>query len=58
MQRRDRQAITRSDNDHVMGIFTDGYEQHPYDEWLLTTVVNILDDDLHIGSAGLLPARE
>jgi phage/plasmid-like protein (TIGR03299 family) len=49
-----RQAITRSDNDHVMGIFTDGYERHPYDEWLLTTVANILDDDLHIGSAGLL----
>lgn len=49
-----RQAITRSDNEHVMGIFTDGYEPHPYDEWLLTTVANILDDDLHIGSAGLL----
>jgi phage/plasmid-like protein (TIGR03299 family) len=49
-----RQAITRSDNDHVMGIFTNGYEPHPYDEWLLTTVANILDDDLHIGSAGLL----
>jgi phage/plasmid-like protein (TIGR03299 family) len=50
----DRQAIARSDNDHVMGIFTDGYEKHPYDEWLLTTVANILDSDLHIGSAGLL----
>jgi phage/plasmid-like protein (TIGR03299 family) len=49
-----RQAITRSDNEHVMGIFTDDYEKHPYDEWLLTTVANILDDDLHIGSAGLL----
>jgi phage/plasmid-like protein (TIGR03299 family) len=49
-----RQAITRSDNEHVMGIFTDGYEPHPYDEWLLTTVANILDDELHIGSAGLL----
>lgn len=49
-----RQAITRSDNEHVMGIFTGGYEPHPYDEWLLTTVANILDDELHIGSAGLL----
>jgi hypothetical protein len=49
-----RQAITRSDNEHVMGIFTDDYVPHPYDEWLLTTVANILDDDLHIGSAGLL----
>jgi phage/plasmid-like protein (TIGR03299 family) len=53
-EQKDRQAITRSDNEHVMGIFTDGYEPHPYDEWLLTTVANILDDDLHIGSAGLL----
>lgn len=33
-----------------MGIFTQGYEPHPYDEWLLTTVSSILDDELHIGS--------
>lgn len=49
-----RQAITRSDNEHVMGIFGGGYEPHPYGEWLLTTVANILDEELHIGSAGLL----
>ena len=49
-----RQAVTRSDNGHTMGIFTEGYEPHPYDQWLLTTVASILDDDLHIGSAGLL----
>lgn len=49
-----RQAITRSDNDHLMGIFADGYERHQYSEWLLTTVANILDDDLAISSAGLL----
>jgi phage/plasmid-like protein (TIGR03299 family) len=53
-EQKNRQAITRSDNEHVMGIFTGDYEPHPYDEWLLTTVANILDDDLHIGSAGLL----
>jgi phage/plasmid-like protein (TIGR03299 family) len=50
----DRQAITRSDNHHVMGVFTGGYEMHQYDEWLLSVVANILDDDLQISSAGLL----
>ncbi|MCW2496430.1 DUF932 domain-containing protein [Jatrophihabitans sp.] len=50
----DRQAITRSDTGHVMGIFTDGYERHQYDQWLLTTVANILDDTLSVSSAGLL----
>jgi phage/plasmid-like protein (TIGR03299 family) len=49
-----RQAIVRSDNNHVMGIFAEGYERHPYDEWLLTSVANILDDDLTISSVGLL----
>jgi phage/plasmid-like protein (TIGR03299 family) len=50
----DKQAICRSDNDHVMGIFSTGYTMHQYDEWLLTTVANVLDDDLSISSAGLL----
>lgn len=50
----DRQAICRSDTDAVMGVFTRGYEMHRYNEWLLTTVANILDDDLTISSAGLL----
>src|SRR4051794_30201614 len=50
----DRQAICRSDNDAVMGVFTSGYEMHQYDEWLLSTVANILDDSLAISSAGLL----
>src|SRR5664280_1758660 len=49
-----RQAISRSDNDHPMGIFADGYNPHQYDQWLLGTVGNILDDDLSISSAGLL----
>lgn len=50
-----KQAISRSDNRHVMGIFGDtSYEPHDYNEWLLTTVANILDDTLSIGSAGLL----
>lgn len=49
-----RQAICRSDNDLVMGIFASGYAMHQYDDWLLTTVADILDDDLSISSAGLL----
>ena len=50
----DRQAICRSDTDAVMGIFGPGYVRHQYDQWLLTTVADILDDDLVISSAGLL----
>lgn len=50
----DRQAIVRSDNGHVMGIFTEGYEPHPYEEWLINTIATVLDDELSIGSAGLL----
>lgn len=50
----DRQAITRSDNHHVMGIFAPGYQMHAYKVWLLTTVANVLDDELVISSAGLL----
>lgn len=53
-RKRDRQAICRDDNDHVMGIFASGYTMHQYDQWLLTTVADILDDDLSISSAGLL----
>lgn len=52
----DRQAICRSDTDQVMGIFGPGYVRHQYDQWLLTTVSDILDDDLSISSAGLLKA--
>ena len=37
-----------------MGIFANGYECHQYTEWLLTSVADILDDDLSISSAGLL----
>jgi len=50
----DKQAICRDDNHHVMGIFAPSYAMHQYDEWLLTTVANILDADLSISSAGLL----
>lgn len=51
-----RQAIVRSDRDdgHVMGIFTDSYTPHPYQDWLLDSVAKLLDDDLSISSAGVL----
>jgi len=52
----DRQAICRSDDStgSVLGIFGLGYTRHQYREWLLTTVADLLDDDLVISSAGLL----
>ncbi len=50
----DRQAIARSDDDYVMGIFKDGYQPHQYDEWLLGGVSTILGDTLIVSSAGVL----
>jgi len=52
----DRQAICRSDDStgSVLGIFGPSYTRHQYREWLLTTVADLLDDDLAISSAGLL----
>ncbi|KQS96993.1 DUF932 domain-containing protein [Cellulomonas sp. Leaf395] len=52
----DRLAVARSDRSDgtVMGMFTESYVPHQYDEWLLGSVANILDDDLSISSAGLL----
>jgi phage/plasmid-like protein (TIGR03299 family) len=49
-----KQAIIRSDTGAVLGIFAEGYAIHPYGEWLLANVSNILGDTLAIGSAGLL----
>jgi phage/plasmid-like protein (TIGR03299 family) len=51
----DRKAIVRNDTFETLGLFKDGYAIHQYDEWLLDTVANIIDDsNLQIGSAGLL----
>ncbi len=47
-------AITHSRTGHVFGVFTDSYHPHDYDEWLVTKVEGFLDDDLQIGTAGLL----
>lgn len=48
------QGIARDDTHARLGIFTDGYEMHQYQPWLLDTVGTILDDSLSISSAGLL----
>jgi phage/plasmid-like protein (TIGR03299 family) len=53
----DRQAIAASDNHHVFNLFKSGYQPHNFNEWLLDTVAQILDDDLVISSAGLLRGR-
>jgi len=49
-----RVAICRNDTFDVLGVVSPSYQPHQYDEWLLTSVANLLDDDLVIGSAGLL----
>ena len=50
----DRKAMMRDDNFDVLGVFKGGYAGHQYQEWLLENVATILDDELGIGSAGLL----
>lgn len=52
-----RKAMVTSDTGEVLGIFKDGYTGHQYSEWLLDSVATILDDNLAIGSAGLLKNR-
>lgn len=49
-----RIAIIRNDSHEVLGVASGSYEPHQYGEWLVDTLGNILDDDLQIGSAGLL----
>jgi len=49
-----RKAIVRDDTYAVLGVPSARYAPHQYDEWLLSSVANLLDDDLIIGSAGLL----
>src|SRR3990170_534732 len=53
----DRNAIRADDNGDVLGVFMSGYEPHQYGEWLVKNVATILDDELGIGSAGLLKNR-
>lgn len=58
-----RKAMVTSDTGDVLGIFSGeagqdkGYKGHAYGEWLVENVANILDDNVGIGSAGLLKNR-
>lgn len=52
----DRQAIVASDTNEVLGVFKSGYVAHPYSEWLLGNVANLLGGEVAIGSAGF-PVR-
>ena len=50
----DTHLIARSDEDGgtVVGILAPGHTRHQNRQWLLTSVADILDDDLSISSAG------
>jgi phage/plasmid-like protein (TIGR03299 family) len=49
-----RIAIGHPKTGKVLGVFTTGYVAHSYADTLLDKVAMILDDNLNIGSAGLL----
>lgn len=49
-----RKAVIHGRDNTVFNIFKDGYQIHQYNAWLVDNLANILDDDINIGSAGLL----
>lgn len=49
-----RKTIVRPDTQTVLGVFKAGFRIHEYGQWLVTNVESLLDDQLAIGSAGLL----
>lgn len=49
-----RKTIIRPDTATVLGVFKQGFQIHDYSDWLVSNVQSILDDDLQVGSAGLL----
>lgn len=49
-----RQVLIRPDTQTVLGVFSDGYKIHDYQEWLIENVYAITDTELHVASAGLL----
>jgi len=58
MQAENRVAVVRSDNSHLLGVFSESYSTHQYGEWLVKYLENMVDDDIVIGSAGLLKRGE
>lgn len=57
IQIEDRKAMVTDDTADVLGVFKQGYKGHQYQEWLIENIAAILDDDVQIGSAGLLKNR-
>lgn len=53
----DEKAMCTDDDNTKLGMFKSGYQGHDYNEWLINNIANLLDDDLAIGSAGLLRNR-
>lgn len=53
----DRKLMVADDNGDLLGVFKQGYVGHDYKEWLIDRVGSLIDDDLNIGSAGLLKKR-
>lgn len=52
-----RKVIVRPDTKTVLGVFSENYQVHGYEEWLIDNVSHIVDTsfgELQIGSAGLL----
>lgn len=49
-----RKVIFRSDTHAALGVFSNGYQIHQYDEWLVKNVENLVDGDLQVASAGVL----
>jgi phage/plasmid-like protein (TIGR03299 family) len=49
-----RKTIIRPDTGAVLGVFKQGFRIHEYGQWLVSNVETLLDDQLSIGSAGLL----
>lgn len=52
-----KKAMVADDDNTVLGIFTDGYQGHQYDEWLAQSVETIIGGGIDISSAGLLANR-
>jgi phage/plasmid-like protein (TIGR03299 family) len=49
-----RQVIVNEATGDVFGVFKSGYKIHPYEEWLIENVSTLIDDELQVGSVGLL----
>lgn len=47
-------VVIRSDNAYKLGTFAGNHVPHAYGEWLLANMAQIIDEDLAVGSAGLL----